>query len=178
MEVREKITIPKRWLHIGHQEFKENHFKAIKNIPLDNKPMGGLWASPFQMEGEYHSAWHQFSLEVWGKIRSPKSFVFSFKKNARIYVIDTLDDLIQLIEQVGEPYHPEFDPLKTLLGRKYINFEEASLRYDVIYLTKAGQARTRTPFENQGYSLYTWDCESCIVLNPHVIDRQLSASIK
>ena len=166
------MKIPKHWLHIGTNELTIQQFKKPHNHPFLSKPRGGIWASPFWLDDSYHSDWHEYMFGIWGKSRRLKGVVFSFKENTRFYVINSQQDLIELIDKVGKTQSPL--PVTFNVG---INFENAMNAYDVIYLTEQGQNETRMPFQNTEYNLYGWDVESCVVLNPHVIEEQMPLTI-
>lgn len=171
------MNIPTQWLHIGTHIIDKEQFKPIKNIPLFPKPDGGIWASPLQLNETYRSDWHQFCMGVWGKTMNQKGVVFSFKRNSRFYVIDTHKDLIGLTEKTGIATDALTEQLSVFMKRSHVDFEKATKLYDVIYLTQQGQYETRTPFQNREYNLYGWDCESCLILNPDVIETQLPISL-
>lgn len=86
------MKIPKHWIHIGHDVIDFKQFKSVRNISLSPKPIGGLWASPFKLTGDYKSSWHSFTASIWGEYKNQKSVVFTFKKEARIYVIDQVTE--------------------------------------------------------------------------------------
>lgn len=170
------MKIPKQWIHIGSREINSNEFDSVRNVPLFPKPTGGLWASPLTLSSPYRSDWHKLCMNLWGKSRKKHSVLFEFKKNAKIFVIDSQGDLIQLIEEVGKAHDPLAEQLPF---RRYCNidFENAQNSYDVIYLTARGQYQTRNPLLKEEYNLYGWDCESCLILNMDVIHRQIPASL-
>jgi len=176
MKTKLPITVPKQWLHIGHNRIEPQKFDTIRNIPLSNKPIGGLWASPLQLDTHYRSEWHEFSVNVWGKMKHPYGTVFSIKKTARIFIIDSQEDLINLFTEIGEAENPYVH----LLPKDYLflDFEKASQRYDVLFLSNKGQARTRRPLYKEEYNLYGWDSECCLIMNPDVIQRQLPIKLK
>ena len=127
------------------EKFSRRKFKSIRNR-LHNKPEGGLWASP--VDAEY--GWREWcEAESWGNLSH--SFTFEFEGNA--YVIDSLKDAAAM------PWREEY-------GFKFPDFEEMVRRgYDAIYLTERGQIATR--FSKP--SLYGWDCECVLVMNPDCI---------
>jgi len=170
------MKIPKEWLHIGKEQLNPDQFNTITNQPLSPKPLGGIWASPYVNVGEYKSAWHQFSINIWGG-SSSEGVVFTLREGTRIYTVDSQQDLISLIEEVGDATFSLFQGVQALLGGKYLDYEKAIKFYDVIYLTHKGQIETRNVFRNRDCNLYGWDVESCLILNPHVIDTQKPISI-
>jgi hypothetical protein len=117
-------------------------------MPIKNrnfvKPTGGLWASPVDSE---------FGWKEWNEQNQfrdcSQSFSLRLKENARLYVIDTLQDL-------------ESAPLLQYEYMTLIDFEALAKDYDGIWLTFEGMAETRfsTPLD-----LYGWDCESVLLFN-------------
>lgn len=114
------------------------------------KPNGGLWTSTY--DPERGSAWVQWCLSeefdiptdgVWqGRILTPR-------RDARIAVIDSLDDLERLYRRY---------PLEVISGLwSVLDFERMAADYDAVHLTDDGQWATRL---THPYSLYGWDCES------------------
>lgn len=175
MITKAKVAIPQYWLHMGPTELKKEEFDPIENILMFNKPNGGLWASPYEKNGRYLSDWHKEAFQMG--FEEPKHAVlFSFKRNTRICVIDDLDDLIEVVNAypANETYPNEF---KSFVRQQYINYEKLKKDYDVIYLTEKGQWTTRSPLTNWEYSLYGWDCASCIILDFNVIDKQMKIKI-
>ncbi|PLS19044.1 hypothetical protein CVD28_01170 [Bacillus sp. M6-12] len=166
------MDIPKQWLHIGNNHIDINLIEDIRNAPLFPKPDGGFWASPFRFGTDYYSEWQGFSEYIWGKTKNEKAVIFYLKRNARVYSIDSQEDLIRLINEVGSVENPF--PIKTTT---ILEFEKAKEYYDVIYLTSKGQQETRNPFSKREYKLTGWDCESCLILNPMVIGKQMPVSI-
>lgn len=166
------MNMPKQWLHLGNDIIDSEHFHPIKNEPLFPKPIGGLWASPLQLGSEHYSEWEKYSTHIWGSTKNQKAVIFQLKKNARVYVIDNQQDLIQLIEEVGSVKVPFYFKLNVT-----IDFEKTKELYDVIYLTKKGQSATRLPLINREYNLYGWDCESAVILNLDAIGKSLPVSI-
>jgi len=127
-------------------KFNSRKFKPIKNI-RHVKPEGGLWASP--VNSTY--GWREWCKdENFGDFSS--SFEFEFTGN--IFVIDRREDAFRM-------------PWLTYFGSiEYSDFEEMVLRgYDAIWLTNKGQVETR--FGRP--SLYGWDCESVLIMNPSCI---------
>lgn len=166
------MKIPEQWLHIGTDAIERHKFRPIINRMGMPKAYGGLWASPYRLNADYYSDWQEFWHREMGVTGRHDAVIFSFKKAARIFVIDTQDDLIRLIDEVGAA--ESILPLRSL---KQIDFENAKNHYDVIYLTEQGQWETRMPFERMEYNLYGWDVESCFILNYDVIENQRSMSI-
>jgi len=157
------IKIPKSHIIIGKKELNKEEFKLIKNN-LGNKPRGGLWASPYHPDKEYISGWHEWCSSEMDHWLSNDSVVLEIKEDARIFTIDSQDDLIEFIKIIGIA---EDELTKTLKFKmlSYPDFEKVSQIFDVVYLTEEGQWDTR--FSNNGcdYNLYGWDCESILILN-------------
>lgn len=146
------------YIHYGHTEFRGKDFRQIKNEAHWNKPrITGLWASP--VDSEY--GWKDWCEdEKFGVCRVANSFTFQLSENAKVYVIDSVDDLINVPHKIT--YSPEF-----LLRTQFIDFEKMSIDYDAIYLTWNGQCETRF---SKPMDLYGWDCECILIMNPDVVE--------
>lgn len=125
-----------------------------------NKPIGGLWASSYTPNNKYVSEWHNFLVKEMGKNPSFGT-VFKLKKDAKVYQIHTLEDLIKL-------------PFKKSTWREELDFEKIQILYDGIYLSNEGQWNTRL---TQPYNLYGWDVESLLILNYDCIDEKTIKTI-
>ena len=129
--------------------YNPRKFKSIKNNQFV-KPNGGLWACPIGINWD----WKEWCKSEDFRIESlEESFKIKFIGN--LFVIDQVEDLISLLRE--EARHR--------LG--YPNFETIlSSGIDAIYLTERGQEETR--FSDP--SLYGWDCECILILNPKTIE--------
>lgn len=142
-----------RFIHYGASEFERDKFETIKNIPYFCKPSGGLWASPVDSEW----GWHDWaSSEGFNTDRLNEYFEFEIAGD--VAVIDSWQDARKLLLWSFEDVGCHGACLKS------IDFECNC--YDAILLTVQGERETR--FHDR-YSLYGWDCESVLVLNPEVI---------
>ena len=125
------------------------------------KPIGGLWGSRYNEEcWILYSNWADFAFNEMDRKYSI-ACKYRLKENARVYTIDTLDDLVQLLEKHGylDPYINE---------KRFIDFESVGKEYDVIELTEKGQVETRMSTPN----LYGWDVECVLILNFDCIDLE------
>jgi len=134
------------------------HLYDFKPIEKDNftvlyyQPKGvGLWTSTYSKK--YGSDWIRWCVGEKFKEFTKKSLMTLIipDDDAKIFTIDSLDDLKYLIDRFPEkvpkmPYLTSFD------------FYELSKWYDAIHLTEKGQWETR--FSQP--SLYGWDCESTL----------------
>lgn len=100
---------------------------------------------------------------------SNDSVIIDFKDDVKFFVIDSQEDLIELINIIGEATSELIKIIPSIW--KIPNFEVAAEVFDVIYLTNEGQWKTRMPFQNHEYSLYGWDCESTLILNFDCIEK-------
>lgn len=122
---------------------------------LRNKPSGGVWASPIVSKNGW-ADWcnaNDFRLKTLSK-----HFLFSLKPNAKIYVIDDLDDLKRISTTINYQ-----------LQQKTINFKLlVNNGYDGIFVTDNAASELR--YVERGYAgLDTWDVESICIFNPDVI---------
>ena len=121
-------------------------FDPAKFMPVRThyvKPTGGLWASP--VDASY--GWRDWcEQESFGDLST--SFRVWFTGN--ILVIDCYEDLRKL-------------PWQETVGRSIPDYEQiAQSGVDAIHLTERGQWATRL----SAPSLYGWDCECVLIINP------------
>lgn len=135
----------------GKSSFNQEDFTPIKN---DNwcKPRGGLWTSLINSK----LGWKQWCLSEDFEIdKLSTHFLISYTGNT--LKIDSLEDAKKMIwEQHKQSYFtiiPDFEQMQ----------KEG---IDAIWLTPQGESETRF---NSEYSLYGWDCESVLVMNPDYI---------
>jgi hypothetical protein len=142
-------------VHYGANSFDAAEFGEIKNRNFV-KPSGGLWASP--VESDY--GWrHWCTAEEYQVDSLKKSFTFWYEGN--VLVIDDFIDLSKIVWR-------EVDEYRSI---KYPDFEEMLRRgVDAIWLTNRGQWETRDHW-GSGRSLYGWDCESVLIMNPDKIEE-------
>lgn len=131
-------------IHYGSDKYEKDRFNTIKNHTFGHKPAGGLWTSP--IDSKY--GWKDWCKnEDFGDLS--KSFKLDFKGD--LLVIDSIADLNSL-------------PWISVGSFSRILFQ--NLDCDAIYLTEKGEFETR---HNQPRSLYGWDCESVLIMNPDSI---------
>lgn len=129
-----------------------------------HKPSGGLWTSTY--DPAYGSAWVVWcEAESWGvEARPGHTWLLHPSETARIYTVDSREDLVRLIDEVGygklraEPGGPElpFEPMFF----KYPNYEEMARRYDALHLTDEGRCATHLSLYPP--NLWGWDAESLL----------------
>ena len=153
------MKFPEEYIILGMKELNKESFKPVKNGINPNKPIGGIWASPYSTNNEYVSEWHKWCSSEMEEWLSNDAIILKLKNDAKIYTINTQDDLIELISIVGEPH------TKFLKFQCIPDFENAAKLFDVLYLTEDGQYNTRMPDIKMEYNLYGWDCESIMILN-------------
>lgn len=147
-------------VHYGSSKFNPNKFTPIKNDSW-NKPIGGLWTSP--QDTKY--GWKQWNESSGYKTCDENnSFTILLKKDAKIFVIDSYEDLknAPLRETVYNKV------LRNTFYSKILDFQEIAENYDAIWLTDKGQQQTHT---SSPLNLYGWDCESVLLLNTQCIEK-------
>jgi hypothetical protein len=167
--------------------FKNDKMKGIKEIPRLNKPNGGLWACPIDSARSWKEYINRRKSSYNKKLYA---FYFKLKSNAKIYSIDTLDDLNK-ISTKSYNFDNSFDESRRM------DFELLMRNgYDGIYVSenalnnlegerekypekrivggsltdlKYGEVET-VPGTNGLLGLYGWGVESICVFNPDVIE--------
>ena len=132
---------------------------------LINKPRSAFWASPLWKDRAYLSDWHRFCIEENFYVGAYDfGFTFSLKEEAKIYVIDDVQDLEFLVNIYPLDKSLRFESKFF----KFIDFEAVAVTYDGILLTEKGEMETRL---SSTCNLYGWDVESLVLFNADVIDE-------
>lgn len=135
-------------IHYGSTKYIKEKVKPITNA-IRVKPNGGLWTSP--VNSKY--GWKDWCEdEEYRPCDDTNSFKLKLHNWAKVYIIDSLDDLKKM-----PVYHYQNDKLF------FIDFENLSKSYDAIWLTEKGEGETRLSYP---IDLYGWDCESVLIMNP------------
>lgn len=158
MNIKESKKI---YIHYGNSpatsHFDPSLFGAIKNrhIPW-TKPdaRSGLWGSPVDSEW----GWRQWNeSEKYVECNDEESFKFRLKPGNKVLTLKTKSDIEGIPELgttgfpmpiLGDEYHPDFEKLASMIDA--IEIEDIAPFY---------------------MSLYGWDCESILVLNPYIIEE-------
>jgi hypothetical protein len=155
------LTKPsKKYIHYGCKHFNKDRFVKIKNCNMPwNKPErnSGLWASPINTDNGWFD-WctcNNFHMD-----RLNESFIFELKKGSKVIEVHNDTDLDNIISKGLCEYTYEY-PWHTD-DNVYFDFEQlVKDGYDAIEVYVNS---------NRIYmSLYGWDCDSILVLNPDCI---------
>lgn len=135
-------------IHYGLDKFIPEKVLPVKN---DNwvkpKKEGGVWTSPVDSNWGWKD-WNED--EQFAECDQRNSFTVCLKKDAKIFVIDSLNDLKNA-------------PLTYGYSIKVLDFERIAKKYDAIWLTEKGQKATHFSYP---LNLCGWDCETVLILNP------------
>jgi hypothetical protein len=135
-------------IHYGDDTFSLSKFKPIQDESQQGwvKPKGGLWTSPVDSK---------FGWKHWCKAEDfaiDLEHSFQLKLEGNVIVIDCEADLEKLCwRNVSNWFF--WEPL-------------LAEGVDAVYLTEEGQWKTRF---SRPRSLYGWDCESVLVMNPKCV---------
>ena len=142
------------FISYGTDEFDANNFRQpifnSKRAMINNKPVGGLWASP--IDAQY--GWVDFcDCNSFHLKTLAKHFLFKLKPESKIYVIDNYDDLKKI------------STIPDCLGQMCINWELLQ-DYDGIFVTDKGR---NLKYVKGIRGLDAWDVSSICVFNPDII---------
>lgn len=140
------------YIHYGHNNFDITKFDKIANIPAFTKPFGGLWGCRVDSENDWKKCCEELEL----KRNVDEYFIFSLKESSKILTIDRCEKLLDL---------PRAKDGINLTIYTVLDFEELSKEYDAIEIL----------ISEDGYlyrELYGWDCDSILVMNPHVVIQE------
>lgn len=143
----------RKFIHYGHKEFDENMFVKISNSPyFRTKPDGGLWAS--DVEAKY--GWKDWcKAENFRDRIEENSFEFVLTDNAKVLCINSVNDLRKLPKAEDDEF--------LISSWVTLDFEKLSKMYDVIEVNISNDW-------DLYFTLYGWDCDSIVVMNPEVIE--------
>lgn len=141
----------KKYIHYGHIEFRHDKFNPIVNSSAwSTKPTGGFWAS--DIKAKY--GWKDWCKdEDFRRCDKSNSFTFCLKDDARVLVINSKNDLVNL---------PKAKNGYAALGWVALDFEALSRNYDAI---EANISKD----DDLYFALYGWDCDSILIMNPDVV---------
>ena len=159
--VEKKFTVNNEFVTYGFHYNPARFKKVTNNRSFLNKPSGGLWSSPKKSEWGWKD-WcesEMFREKSYFKV----GFKFKLKKSAKIFVLDTAQDYLELPEDyfIDHKYIPG--------AAKSLNWEKMSEIYDAFLLTECGLNETRElgfdPFSPGRLGFCYWDCETLLVFS-------------
>ena len=150
------------YIHYGATEFDPE-----KGFPIENnkgwiKPKGGLWASRINAT----RGWKDWcEVEDFRECTEKLSFKFTIKNGSNIVTIKSLEDLEKLPVQEGSRWS------KDTPWRSYIiDFEKCiDQGIDAVELCIYGDEYDCDDYFELHNSLYGWDCDSIVILNPNAV---------
>ena len=145
------------YIHYGSDSFLTPN--PIRNRVYRTKPAGGLWAS---RKGD-KSGWINWCRREHFRLESfDCGFEFTLKDGARVLEltdVSQLDILPQLLNDRNKFYNSKTD--RYSWSECCLDFEKLTKDYDAIELMDVGLFYT---------SLYTWDCNSILIMNPDIVE--------
>lgn len=161
------------FITLGKTVLTQKSFKAPKNSFV--KPDGGIWACRYTPDEEFVSEWQRWCKCAQFPGNWNQGVVFNLKPNARIYTIDSYEDLERLAKQYKYKRNLSISGMVGICFQ-YLDFEALAKVYDAIELTGRGQSETRF---SEPYNLYGWDVASILILNFDAIaDQQPIETVK
>lgn len=153
------------YVHYGSTAFDSTKGFPIKNEPGWVKPKGGLWASRLNA----NFGWKEWcEVEHFSHSNFKESFQFVMRNGSNVVVIKTLDDLKKLPIQNGCDFEE-----RSMVSHYWIDFEKClELGIDAIELCIYGDEYEDSEYFPLHFTLYGWDCDSIVVLNPNAIILQ------
>lgn len=147
-----------KYIHYGSANFNKAFFMPISNRYFFNKPVGGLWASPIISD----SGWKEWCKSNNYRLnRLSEHFIFTLKPDVNVLVIQS-NAALTMLDFMGYciDYSKKYDlPLRP--NEYYLDFEK---------LLSDGYDAVQVFINNETYwSMYGWDCDSILILNPDCI---------
>lgn len=159
-------------LYVGRRNLRQvQYFEPPEDSPrrLAYKPeKGGLWTSTYTPRSKHQSDWLRWCYSENFGYYPKTGFVIRAKSNARVFKIDSYQDLVILIQE----FNPKINKTKSIWESNYflapLQFEKIQKKYDILHLTQKGLIDTWDM--DKSFSLHGWDVESCLWLNCDSID--------
>jgi hypothetical protein len=150
---------PQVWCSAEKQPFDRKKFMPPSGIWVKPKD-GGVWSSSFIPRGEFCSGWHEWTQRnEFMKFELDQCWMLTPDSDARIYQVNTLEDLVWLVKNYAVDYR-ETD----------LDWTKIAKDFDAVRLTEGGQWATRLTHPN----LYGWDAESTVWLKPRFTVRRFT----
>lgn len=145
------------YIHYGSNVFDPTRGFPIRNRKYWTKPKGGLWAS----RKDASWGWKDWCEEENFRVYNLKNaFEFVLRDNANVVIVSTLKQLQSLPKA----------PTEGLTISYCIDFEECLNRgIDAIELCWYGEEYSQVRKDNLYFELYSWDCDSIVILNPDIV---------
>lgn len=148
-----------QYIHYGSPHFDTNEFLKITNRFMWTKPNGGMWSSPCISEFGWKEWCESEDFRV-GKLL--EYFVFELKPDSNILTIHGNATLIML-KIMG--YCIDYS---CNCGYKPCGYDQYYLDFEKIL--NDGYDAIQVFINNETYwSLYGWDCDSLLILNPDCV---------
>lgn len=148
----------KKYIHYGSPKFVTGLFRAITNCDGFNKPRGGLWASPVDAE----RSWREW---VEGNNFYPETLAtsFEFELSAGARVLELTPENVWDLPEDEKAFMKRDRRDRNVFSMVYgIDFEALAREYDVLECSLSR-------YPSLYWSLYGWDCDSILIMNPDVI---------
>lgn len=144
----------REYIHYGHRHFNPNQFVEIENYEwMSTKPKGGLWASSLDAP----MSWRWWcEVEQFPFFSKDRWFKFQLHPDTKVLYIDNIEILKTL------PDAPNPHGLFTVDWQKNLDFVKLKESYDAIEISLSSCPELYNV-------LYTWDCDSILILNKDVI---------
>lgn len=146
------------YVFCGSDHFDRSIFIPITNEPYPwIKPLGGMWSSPVDSD----NTWEDYCRGNYFRLESlDKHFRFILAEGSKVLRIRSNKDLDELYSQGYK--RSDFDQYPYLHDDMYyLDFEKILANgYDAIQVTMTNETY---------WSLYGWDCDTLLVLNPDCV---------
>lgn len=147
------------YVFCGSDHFDRSRFIPIKNVSYPwVKPHGGMWSSPVNSD----NTWEDWCLGNGFRIEKlDKQFRFILAEGSKVLRIRSNKDLDELYSRGYKRHELDQYPYLHDDSLYYLDFEKILANgYDGIQVT----------ITNETYwSLYGWDCDTLLVLNPDCV---------
>lgn len=170
-----------KYITIGTPIISNDVFRNILR-PLDNfgfKPIGGLWASKFNLPYAKICPWFDYLLDARGVARSiseyrdlTKATIFTLKDNANILTINSSAQILELSKKYPSYHHLLNFNYEITERNTIFDFEALSKIYDGVYINYENIYR-----EIKSAVFDSWSIDTLLLFNLNCIKEYQSVKI-
>lgn len=152
----------KKYIHYGSHAYLPELFCDIHNTYMSVKPTGGLWASPV----DANFGWKDWCKESGARdCKEENSFTFTLAENAKVYHIYSVSNLLKLPQKRDAN-------LAKCIDQIFLDFEaikNSGIDAIELHLSEEKIESVGSLGNRLYYTLYGWDCDSILIMNPDII---------
>ena len=144
------------YIHFGSNKYDPTKFEAVVDTGWI-KPHGGLWVSKYK--ASKFPWWVWCSQNNYTRCEKKNSFQIKLKPSARIFVINSCEDLDKLPQHTENIYR-----IFAMSEQVLIDWKKLMKDYDAVEFNLSNDWGLNR-------KLYGWDCDCVFIMNKDIIEE-------